>query len=106
MRPSWRFMRNVRALATSTHSLTRTRPRLTARNAASMPAFIPPMNATLVAVPFDDPEWLFEVKWDGFRVETVVDRRVVRTLTRGGLDAGRYFGSFLQPPTWIAAKQA
>jgi hypothetical protein len=27
-----------------------------------MPAFIPPMNATLVAAPFDDPDWLFEVK--------------------------------------------
>lgn len=71
-----------------------------------MPAFIPPMNATLVAAPFDDPEWLFEVKWDGFRVEAIVDEGAVRTLTRGGLDAARYFGSFLQPPTWIAAGQA
>jgi bifunctional non-homologous end joining protein LigD len=71
-----------------------------------MPAFIPPMNATLVAAPFDDEEWLFEVKWDGFRVETIVDEGSVRPLTRGGLDATRYFGSFLEPPTWIAAKQA
>jgi bifunctional non-homologous end joining protein LigD len=71
-----------------------------------MPAFIPPMNATLVAEPFEDPEWQFEVKWDGFRVEAIVDNGVVRTMTRGGLDAGRYFGSFLEPPTWIAAKQA
>ena len=54
-----------------------------------MPAFIPPMNATLVAAPFDDPNWLFEVKWDGFRVETIVDNGSVRTLTRGGLDAAR-----------------
>src|SRR6188508_2316648 len=64
------------------------------------------MNATLVAAPFDDPEWLFEVKWDGFRVEAIVDKGRVRPLTRGGLDATRYFGSFLEPPTWIAAKQA
>jgi bifunctional non-homologous end joining protein LigD len=71
-----------------------------------MPAFIPPMNATLVAAPFDDPDWLFEVKWDGFRVEAIVDKGSVRPLTRGGLDASRYFGSFLEPPTWIAAKQA
>ncbi len=71
-----------------------------------MPAFIPPMNATLVAAPFENPEWLFEVKWDGFRVETIVDEGGVRTLTRGGLDAARYFGSFLEPPTWIAARQA
>src|SRR6188768_2546935 len=64
------------------------------------------MNATLVAAPFDDPEWLFEVKWDGFRVEAIVDKGRVRPLTRGGLDAGRYFGSFLEPATWIAAQQA
>lgn len=34
---------------------------------AKMPKFIPPMLATLIQEPFSDPEWLFEVKWDGFR---------------------------------------
>jgi bifunctional non-homologous end joining protein LigD len=72
----------------------------------NMPAFIPPMNATLVAAPFDDPNWLFEVKWDGFRVEAVVNDGAVRIWTRGGQDAARYFGSFLDPPRWIAARQA
>jgi bifunctional non-homologous end joining protein LigD len=72
-----------------------------------MPAFIPPMNATLVAAPFDDPDWLFEVKWDGFRVEAIVGAGAVKLWTRGGLDAGaRYFGSILEAPTWIAARQA
>jgi bifunctional non-homologous end joining protein LigD len=70
------------------------------------PAFVPPMLATLVAAPFDDPDWLFEVKWDGFRVEAVVDDGRTRLWTRGELDAARYFGSFLEPPTWIAAHQA
>ena len=56
--------------------------------------------------PFDDPDWLFEVKWDGFRVEAVVDRGAVRLWTRGEQDASRYFGAFLEPPTWIAAKRA
>jgi bifunctional non-homologous end joining protein LigD len=73
---------------------------------AERPAFVPPMLATLVAVPFDDPGWLFEVKWDGFRVEAVVDDGGVRLWTRGEQDAGRYFGEFLEPPTWIAARRA
>ena len=50
------------------------------------PTFIAPMLATLVAAPFDDPDWLFEVKWHGFRVESVV------TATRPDVDpwpAGR-----------------
>ena len=71
------------------------------------PGFIPPMLATLVGGPFDDPDWLFEVKWDGFRMEAVVDGDTVRLWTRGQQDAAaRYFGPFLDPPTWIRAKQA
>ena len=50
------------------------------------PGFIPPMLATLVGAPFDDPDWLFEVKWDGFRVEVVVDGDTVRLWTRGEQD--------------------
>ena len=32
-----------------------------------MPEKISPMLATLVDEPFDNDEWLFEVKWDGYR---------------------------------------
>ena len=67
------------------------------------PTFIPPMLATLVAAPFDDPDWLFEVKWDGFRVEAVVDGENVALWTRGEQDAARYFGPFLDPATWLDA---
>lgn len=71
------------------------------------PRFVPPMLATLVAAPFDDPDWLFEVKWDGFRVEAVVDGSSVRLWTRGEQDAAaRYFGPFLAPPNWITARSA
>ena len=46
-----------------------------ARTARAAPTFIPPMLATLVAGPFDGADWLFEVKWDGFRVEAVTPAR-------------------------------
>ena len=72
----------------------------------AMPPFIPPMLATLVGAPFDDADWQFEIKWDGFRVETVVDGKKVRLWTRGEQDAARYFGTFLDPPSWLAARQA
>ena len=73
---------------------------------ATRPGFIAPMLATLVAAPFDDPGWQYEIKWDGFRVETVIDGATVRLWTRGQQDAARYFGAFLEPATWIAARQA
>jgi len=69
---------------------------------AGSPTFIPPMLATLSGAPFDDPDWLFEVKWDGFRVETVVDGGHARLWTRGEQDATRYFGPFLEPTSWLA----
>jgi bifunctional non-homologous end joining protein LigD len=71
-----------------------------------MPEFIPPMLATLVGAPFDDPDWTFEIKWDGFRVETVIDSGDVRLWTRGQQDAAGYFGPFLTPADWIAAEEA
>jgi bifunctional non-homologous end joining protein LigD len=39
-------------------------------------------------------------------VETVVDGARVRMWTRGRQDAARYFGLFLEPPTWIGARRA
>lgn len=34
---------------------------------AAIPRTIHPMLATLVEGPFDDEQWLFEIKWDGYR---------------------------------------
>ena len=68
--------------------------------------FIPPMLATLVKEPFDDPAWLYEVKWDGFRVEAVVGDGDVRLWTRGRQDAAGYFGPFLSPATWLTSTDA
>src|SRR3954469_1384269 len=76
------------------------------RRRDTAPTFVPPMLATLVAAPFDDPDWLFEIKWDGFRVEAIVDGGTTRLWTRGEQDARRYFGDVLEPPTWIAARRA
>src|SRR5512141_3253069 len=64
------------------------------------------MLATLVREPFDDPDWLFETKWDGFRVEACVSGGEVLLWTRGRQDAARYFGPFLSPPTWLDAEEA
>src|SRR5712664_782455 len=36
------------------------------------PQDLKPMLATLVDAPFDDPQWLFEIKWDGMRAVAYV----------------------------------
>ncbi len=73
---------------------------------APMPGFIEPMSATLATDPFDDPDWLFEIKWDGYRVEAVVRGGVVKLHTRNGNDAATYFPRLLTPPDWIDADEA
>lgn len=70
------------------------------------PDFIPPMLATLTDRAFSDPDWLFEIKWDGYRIEAVVRDGTVRLWTRNGNDGATYFGDFLSPPTWIEAQEA
>jgi bifunctional non-homologous end joining protein LigD len=51
-----------------------------------------PMLATLIDAPFDDDQWLFEIKWDGFRALLAVDEdRKVTLTSRNGLDLlGRF----------------
>jgi bifunctional non-homologous end joining protein LigD len=71
-----------------------------------MPARIEPMLATLASRPFSDPDWLYEIKWDGFRVEAVVSDGKVRIYTRNLQDAETYFPKLLNPPSWIEARQA
>jgi bifunctional non-homologous end joining protein LigD len=74
---------------------------------APLPGFIPPMLATLGSTPFSDPDWLFEIKWDGYRLQAIVDAGKVRTYTRKGLDGATYFpGLLTSPGSWISADQA
>ncbi len=74
---------------------------------APLPQHIEPMLATLASKPFSDPDWLYEIKWDGFRVQAVVDDGSVRTWTRNLNDAEAYFPRLLSTPSrWIEAQQA
>ncbi len=74
---------------------------------APLPQKIEPMLATLANKAFDDEDWLFEIKWDGFRVEAIVDDGKSRILTRNLNDAATYFPRLLGTPTrWIEAQQA
>jgi threonine dehydrogenase-like Zn-dependent dehydrogenase len=44
------------------------------------------MLATLVDEPFDDKRWVFETKWDGFRLITEKRGHAVRLWSRNGID--------------------
>ena len=66
--------------------------RKAARDAA-MPGFIPPQLATRVAKPPAGPDWLHEVKFDGYRIQCRIDGGEVKFLTRTGLDWSKRFAN-------------
>ena len=50
--------------------------------AKPMPTTIHPMLATPIDEPFDNPDWLFEIKWDGYRAVAFIKNGEVRLVSR------------------------
>jgi bifunctional non-homologous end joining protein LigD len=71
-----------------------------------MPRQIQPMLATLVDEPFDDDEWLFEIKWDGFRAIAFIDDGGVRLTSRNQNDLTAEFPGLKEIATRAKARQA
>ena len=81
-------------------------PDLSASRPAPLPDFVKPMLATLTESAFDDPDWLYEIKLDGYRVEAVVHPKGIRVWTRNHIDAATYFPDLAEATDWIAAREA
>jgi bifunctional non-homologous end joining protein LigD len=58
---------------------------------SAMPKNIKPMKATLVDEPFDDPDWVYEVKWDGYRAVAVIDKKGAELISRNNLTFDKYY---------------
>jgi len=52
-----------------------------------------PMLATMIDAPFDDRNWVFETKWDGFRVVARIDHGDVTLLSRNGKNVTKIYAS-------------
>jgi len=71
-----------------------------------MPHSIRPMLATLVDRPFDDEEWLYEVKWDGYRAVAFLDGKSLRLVSRNQNDLTAAYPELHDIPQWVKAKTA
>ena len=60
-----------------------------------------PMLATLTDKPFDDPDWVFETKWDGFRAIAVAGPGHASLYSRNGNDVSRKYPSICAALTAI-----
>lgn len=71
-----------------------------------MPSTIHPMLATPVSEPFDGPDWLFEIKWDGYRAVAFIEAGKVRLVSRNQNDLTPRYPELKDLPEFVKAKQA
>ena len=54
---------------------------------------VKPMLASIAKEPFNDPDWIFEIKWDGYRAIAETGGKEVRFYSRNGIDFRTSFPS-------------
>ena len=63
---------------------------------APMPHDLSPMLATRINEPFDDPNWLFEIKWDGYRSLCYIQNGKVELKSRSKLSLNKTYPSIVE----------
>ncbi|MGA8229886.1 MAG: DNA ligase D, partial [Candidatus Acidiferrales bacterium] len=73
---------------------------------APMPSKIHPALASIADKPFSDPDWIFEIKWDGVRTLANVSGNKVRLWARSGREISREYPELLNLADALNAKEA
>ncbi len=71
-----------------------------------MHTVIHPMLATPIAKAFDNPDWLFELKWDGYRAVAFIDDGRLHLVSRSQNDLTAQFPELGSLPEFVKAKRA
>ena len=73
---------------------------------SAMPAKTGLMLSTSLERPFTDPNWLFEIKWDGVRTLARIDDGSLKLVSRNGLDVTKQYPELAELPKVTSARQA
>jgi len=73
---------------------------------SALPSRVEPMLATLGEHPFSDPNWLFEIKWDGVRALARIENGNVTLRSRTGAEITKRYPELASFPEALAARQA
>jgi len=63
---------------------------------AAMPTNVKPMLATLIDEPFDSSDWLYEIKWDGYRSVGSWDGKRASLYSRNGNDFSKKYSPIFE----------
>ncbi|MDB5150236.1 MAG: ligD, partial [Mucilaginibacter sp.] len=65
-----------------------------------LPQYFKPMKPTLADAPFNNPDWLFENKWDGYRAIAVINKHSTKLLSRNDVSFAKYYPIINVLNTW------
>jgi bifunctional non-homologous end joining protein LigD len=71
-----------------------------------MPTEIHPMLATSIDDPFDGADWLFEIKWDGYRAVAFIENGKVRLVSRNQNELTARYPELRDLPNFVKARSA
>src|SRR5437660_787048 len=74
--------------------------------ARPMPSVVHPMLAVPIEEPFDSDEWLFEIKWDGYRAVSFMENGKLRLVSRNQNDLTAQYPELGDLPNFVRAKNA
>jgi bifunctional non-homologous end joining protein LigD len=73
---------------------------------SAIPASLTPMLATPIEQPFSNPQWLFEIKWDGVRALAWMDKHKIKLRSRAQNDVTTQYPELAALPEALNARQA
>jgi bifunctional non-homologous end joining protein LigD len=73
---------------------------------SAMPARLEPMLSTPISSPFSDPNWLFEIKWDGVRALTWIADGKLELRSRAGGEITKQYPELAGLPENLSAAEA
>jgi len=81
---------------TGKKSTTKTIGSIRGGKAKKLKGVIKPMLATLTKTPFDDKDWIYEIKWDGYRAVAELGGKEPLFYSRNGIDFSERFPAIFQ----------
>jgi bifunctional non-homologous end joining protein LigD len=73
---------------------------------APIPRTIHPMLATLTDRPFSSVDWLYEIKWDGYRAVTFLEHGTIRLISRNGIELTSLYPELRAVSKQLQAREA
>jgi len=71
-----------------------------------IPGAVHPMLAISIAEPFESPEYLFEIKWDGYRAVSFIEKGRVRLVSRNQNELTGRYPELHELPKFVKAETA